>query len=129
MRRRTIAALIALTLAAGAVAFWLTRGTGEWGFRRALPATATDVHEASWEDGFLPDYQYCLKARIARAEFDAYARRFGLTPATPGRVYEDDEDWSGLDCLPGSESWWHPPPTRDGWLIGQGGDTWTTAAY
>jgi hypothetical protein len=129
MRRRALALALGAVLVCGGVVLWRLRGAGEWGFRRALPASASDVHEASWEDDLLPDYQYCLKARITCAEFDAYARRFALTPAAPGRVYDDEQDWSGLDCLPGSEPWWNPPPTRDGVLIGQSGDTWTTAAY
>lgn len=121
---------VAVILVVGIWAYGVVADWGEWGFRRTLPSGATDVHDAAWEDGFLPDYQYCLKARITAEEFAAYARQHGLTPATPGRVYEDEDDWSGLDCpLRAEAAWWDPPPGRDGWLIAQGGDTWTTAVY
>ena len=126
--RARIRKLALVLLVCGAVGLWLYRA-GQWGFRRELPWSASDVHEAVWEDGFLPDYVYCLKARITRAEFDEYARDLSLTPDLPGRVYEDDENWSSLECPPGVHPWWTPPPRRDGWLIAQGGDTWTTAAY
>ena len=129
MRARFEVPLIAAMVVCAAIAVWWIRGALQWDFRRELPWSASDVHEAVWEEGFLPDYQYCLKARITRAEFDAYARRLALTPATSGRVYDDEDDWSDLTCPPGDHPWWTPPPTRDGWLIAQSGHTWTTAAY
>jgi hypothetical protein len=122
---------LAGVLALGVWAYRIVAHWNEWGFRRTLPAGASDVHEAAWEEGFLPDYQYCLKARMTAEEFAAYAKKHDLTPATPGRVYEDAEDWSGLDCPSeaGATSWWNPPKGRDGWLIAQAGHTWTTAVF
>jgi hypothetical protein len=123
------AVAVVLAVAIGARIYDVVVHWNEWGFRRTLPAGASDVHEAAWEEGFLPDYQYCLKARITAEEFVAYARKHRLTPATPDRVYEDEDNWSGLDCPEGAGAWWNPPPRTDDWLIAQGGHTWTTAAY
>src|SRR5437899_11298558 len=42
---------------------FLSREFTTWGFRKALPYAATDIHESYWEDLPLPDYGYQLKAK------------------------------------------------------------------
>jgi len=102
-----------------------------WPFRRELPRTASEIHEDASEDDFLADYHYCLKARMSRAEFDAYARGLQLTPHTPQRVYDDEPElWLTLSCPSrSSESWWDPSDNLDGVLVEQRGDAWVVAKY
>lgn len=82
-RRLLIVVGLAAGLAAASVVVLRSLFDGTRGFRRALPETATDVHEDAWEDGFLPDYHYCLKAKISAVELEAYARRLELAPPPP----------------------------------------------
>lgn len=131
--RRGLLIGIGLVIAAGlaAVALLVLRAIpdGTWGFRRALPETATDVHEDAWEDGFLPDYHYCLKAKISAFEFEAYARRLEL--ATPPPAPTSSDAFGGYDfSCPTQPAWWDPPlgATNDAWTW-HGGDSWTMAAY
>ena len=103
----------------------------EWGLRKALPRTAEDVHEWAWEDGFLPDYSYMLKARISEQEFKEYVEYFGLTPHSPDRQYsEDDHNLSWRPCGLFDEDWWDVSDTLDAnTFVSEGQTTWTYAKY
>ncbi len=128
-KKRTLVAAFVLVLAV--VIVWLCSGAGQWGFRRALPPSAQDVHEWFQEDSFLPDYTYMLKARITEQEFRNYVDRFQLTPHTPARVYsQDTEPW--LRWHPArseTEAWWDPGESLSETFVRQEGDTWTFAKY
>ena len=80
-----------------------------WPPHRALPWSATEVHELALTDGFLPDFSYQLKARIPPDALDASIQELGLTghgvevlpsPARPEAV------WGPTFA---SNPWWDPP--------------------
>jgi hypothetical protein len=101
----------------------------EWGFRRALPPSAEDVHEWSREDGFLPDYSYKLKAKISEDQFHLYIDRFQLTPHAPDRQYSQDAkiylQWRA-ETNP-EIAWWNPTESLAETFVRQVGDNWTFA--
>ncbi len=99
-------------------------------WRRHLPATATDIHEWAWADGFLPDYSYFLKARIAEAEFQQFVARLGLTPHTSDRKYSEHSNWLSWSSAPGFDGdWWDASPSLASTFVSEGHDTWTFAKY
>jgi hypothetical protein len=101
-------------------------------WRSSLPVTAADVHEHAWADGFLPDYDYYLCARITEGEFEKFVQDLGLTPHTASRIYSDSEEsswlsWSGH--LLGDNTWWHPTDSLESTFVKEGGTTWSFAKY
>jgi hypothetical protein len=78
--------------------------------RRSLPWNATDIHEYYKEARFGSDFVRCLKARIDKEDFDAYAKRLGLTE-TYDRDKHADLHMQWNMCR---EAWWDPPNTLDG---------------
>lgn len=101
------------------------------GFRKALPFSTWDIQESYWSDGFLPDYSYCLKAKMTREEFEAYISRFGLTlnPTIPdlGRDEMPSPSWGGPW---GGASWWDVTSTMDStYYEWPKLDNWTLAKY
>ncbi|MGC3956462.1 MAG: hypothetical protein QM813_00340 [Verrucomicrobiota bacterium] len=99
-------------------------------WRQDLPATATDVHEWVWADGFLPDYSYLLKARISEDEFREFVTRLGLTAHTPTREYSEDSVWLSWGAAPGFDgSWWDVSDSLDSTFVSEGHDTWSFAKY
>ncbi len=99
----------------------------QWTFRRELPWSATEIRESYWTEGFLPDYNYYLKARITEKQFQDYLAKFELTPHTPERKYEDEEMW--MEWGYHSNSWWAPSESLEKTFVWQGGHTWTFAKY
>jgi hypothetical protein len=97
--------------------------------RRALPPTAQDVHEWSWEEGGLTgqDYAYCLKAKITRSEFDAYVKKFNLTSYIPNQQYSNGfyPSWRCKDEI----DWWTPSDDTSSTYVYDGGSVWTYAKY
>ena len=82
--------------------------TASSGGRRALPWSATDIHE--YYDGPVSDFMVCLRARIKESDFDSYANRLGLD-----QVYVESEHKSLLvSWMPCQEVWWTPPKSLDG---------------
>lgn len=78
--------------------------------RRSLPWNAADVHE-HYEDARLgSDFVRCLKAKIAKSDFDDYANRLELTEAYD-RVRHANLNMDWNLC---SQPWWNPPDTLDG---------------
>lgn len=103
-----------------------------WPFNRALPWSARAVRESGWTDGFLPDFSYCLKARVPEAEVGPFLARVGLTEVhSATRVYTDHPTWlSWAGPVGGDTTWWDPPPVRAGrTYVSQHGDLWVLADY
>ena len=77
----------------------------EWPLRRALPWGASNIHEHSWDDGFLPDYTYHLRADLSRDQYLNYVSRLGLKPHAPsGDPHTYRFQWQGVDDV----NWWTP---------------------
>jgi len=97
--------------------------------RKALPASARDIHEWSGgEEGILAqDYMYLLKARITPDEFDAYVNRFGMTPHTPNRSYQYgfQPGWRIGQEL----EWWDPSDDVSNTYVLDHSSAWTYAKY
>lgn len=70
-------------------------------FRRNLPWSATEIHEYCWEDGFLPDYECYLKARVTREQFSDYIGSNNLDSGKNCR-FENTVRNAKID-------WWDPP--------------------
>jgi hypothetical protein len=98
-------------------------------WRSSLPDTATDVKEHAWADGFLPDYDYYLRARISTVEFEKFVKDLELTPHATNRVYSESSclSWSGH--LLGDSEWWNPTESLEGTYVREGGTNWTFAKY
>jgi hypothetical protein len=101
-------------------------------FRRALPYAATEIHESTWNADFLPDYTYCLKAKITRAAFKTYVAKFDLK-----LQQEDSAIRSGFEEI--RPAWGAPHVTVDWWDVTRTMDStyyswpkllqWTVAKY
>jgi hypothetical protein len=98
-------------------------------FTRYLPATATEINEVSWADGFIPDYNYWLRARVTREEFDQFVRDLELTPHTNDRQYSENSWLSWSDHLLGDTDWWHPTQNLEETYVREGGTKWSFAKY
>lgn len=101
MKRLAIFAALPLTLIlllCAGLFFWPSRA------RQALPAGATDVREYYEDSRFGADFQRCLRAKIDRADFAAFADRLGLD-----RTYTSADDDLGLNWTVCNEPWWTPP--------------------
>lgn len=98
-----------------------------WNFRKKLPWSATDVHEWHWEDFLIPDYSYCLKAKMSEEAFQDYVQEFGLEKKEMP-LENKYVNWSG----PGPEKlWWDVSTNLDDtyMFIDAQGDGWTLAKY
>lgn len=138
-KRRKIAILALTSTAAIGVALYqcavgVSAGGSEqtWGYRRLLPPTAEDIHEVYWEDKFLPDYEYRLRARVTEPEFQEYVTRLGCAPHAPTRTYypitgtvSPSPGWSSR----GGPSWWHPSESLDKTFVRQNGNEWIQVKY
>jgi hypothetical protein len=98
-----------------------------WGFRKQLPWSASDIHEWYWEEGFLPDYSYCLKAKMSEEAFLDYVQEFGLKKKEMP-LENEYVRWSGPRT---EESWWDVSTNLDDtyMFIDAQGDSWTLAKY
>lgn len=99
--------------------------------RRALPGSATDVHDLYVDMD--QDYSYYLAARLPREDFEAYCAGQNLTPHTPERIYTDGTEWLdwGAMTLNPSEpmDWWLPTESLAGTYVNQQGHHWTMAKW
>ena len=104
-------------------------GSSSISWRSSLPETATDVKEHAWADGFLPDYDYYLRARVSKIEFERFVQDLKLTPHTATRIYSEPScmSWSGHLLEDGE--WWNPTGDLEGTYVREGGTTWTFAKY
>ena len=120
-----------LLLLAVGVGWFISARPDQWAFRRALPWSASDVHEWIWSETLLPDYSYHLKARVTEEEFGRYTARFGLTPHAETRQYSEAAplwlSWRTPDNFKGD--WWTPSETLNGTFVANEGRTWTFAKY
>ncbi len=100
--------------------------------RKALPFTAQDVHDWSWEEGGETgqDYCYMVKAKITPEEFRQYINRFGLTLHTPTRRYSMDYSpgWNGCTFIE-KPDWWTPSDDMSGTYVHDYGSAWVYAKY
>jgi len=104
----------------------------EWGYKKSLPKGATEVKEFYWTDGFLPDYEYYLKARITRTDFLWYCDTFNLILHTDTSAYTDDIGNLNLGGSIHSDSlkhWWDTKTNMDSLFVWQRGDEWNIARY
>ena len=79
--------------------------------RKALPSSATDIHEYNWDHYFPPDYFYCLKARITHGEFEAYRTKLKFVPTSKG--IKETVYWTAWNEMV-KKSWWDPLPDANG---------------
>ena len=106
-------------------------GSDEWGFVKELPENAIVLNEYKWTDGFLPDYDYYLAAKMTESDFIEYAKKFELTEHYEGRDY-GDQNWSIEFLMNTSEhDWWNPDFNNENFKhsVWQGGDEWVLATY
>lgn len=99
---------------------------------RALPWSARQIQEYYWSETLLPDFQYCLKARISEDEFKTYVSKLGLITLTEKRVNEGQAPslaWP-RSFTDDDLNWWNPPGIQKGkTYVHQSGDTWVFASY
>jgi hypothetical protein len=58
-----------------------------------LPKGADVCYRSQYEDGFLPDATFRLKAKVTKEQFDTIVKKIGATPHTEARKYTDDKAW------------------------------------
>jgi hypothetical protein len=145
--RRWSVALGALYLGCVGIGYYAILPT----YRTALPWSASEIHDSSnW--GALPsDGIYWLKARITRAEFDAYVAEFNLKRYTPSPPPSGSESGGGsIPGLPkfgleplwgwggprthgtkdsGWDPWWDPSRELAETYYSRRGMAWTFAKY
>lgn len=79
--------------------------------KRALPPSATDIHEYSWQNyWFVPDYCYFLKAKITQEEFEAYKTKLKFVPIPEDA--KEEVNWCSWEHF--VDEWWDPLPTSNG---------------
>lgn len=60
-----------------------------WQPRRLLPDGSEVIEENIEEDGFLPDYNYSMRARMSESSFHQWMRRLGVEPTDDPARYGD----------------------------------------
>lgn len=78
-----------------------------------LPKGAVVCYQTQYEDGFLPDATFRLKAKVTKEQFDAIVKKIGATLHTEARKYSDDKNWlnwsprrgEDLKPLKGRKNW------------------------
>ena len=99
-------------------------------WRRHLPASATEIQEWAWADGFLPDFTYLLKARVSDSEFLEFVASLGLAPHTPERKYSESAHWLSWSPPPGFDGkWWDASGALSSTFVDEGHDTWMFAKH
>lgn len=103
----------------------------DWGYRRVLPPSATSIKEYFYTDGFLPDYEYYLKAKINRQEFKKYCDTLLLTLHSDSSKYSDDVGNlnTGGIFTDSVAIWWDKKTNQDSLYVWQKGDEWNIARY
>jgi hypothetical protein len=101
-----------------------------------LPKDAEVCYRSQYEDGFLPDADFRLKAKITKEQFDAIVKKIGATPHTEKRQYTDDKMWLswrpdiGDDLKPkkGHKNW-DPEDDLSATYVLQDKDSWQFLKY
>jgi hypothetical protein len=118
-----------------------TLSAQEW-----IPVGAKVCYKSHYEDGFLPDGEFCLKLKISKNQFDAIVTMLGATLHMESRKYSDDKRWlswnpdSGADdpfanhkqankTPPKGENLWDPDTDLSTTFVRQHKDTWTFLKY
>jgi len=97
-------------------------------YRKALPPTATDIHEKRVD--MFPDYTLFLKARMAREDYDAYVKKVGLGPPlkiqtnSPWEMWAEGDGWGAKP-----PAWWNPTSADPGSVGASSGRANTLAQY
>lgn len=101
-----------------------------------LPKNAEVCYRTQYEDGFLPDAAYSLKAKVTKEAFDAIVKKIGATPHTESRKYTDDKNWLswqpeyGDDFKPRKgKNHWDPEHDLSTTFVKQQGNTWWFLKY
>ena len=100
-----------------------------------LPKGSVVCFRSQFEDGFLGDGTYKLKAKITKAQFDSIVKALGATPHTKKRKYTDDIMWLSWGTKPidpfsdniqkkVTKSWDPDDSTSSSYVI-QRGNSWT----
>jgi hypothetical protein len=76
-----------------------------------------------------PDFDYYLKAKMPREDFEPYCATIGLTPHFPGRVYTDGDRLSWRSWSYHEVDWWDPSESEEGTYVSQEGHDWVFAKY
>lgn len=122
-----------------------------WRYRTVLPWSASEIHDSNNWGALTSDGMYWLKARITRAEFDAYVAEFNLKPYIPDPRASDSESGGiGVPGLPkfgleplwgwagprthgtrdsGWDPWWDPSRELTETHYSRRGMAWTFAKY
>lgn len=104
----------------------------EWGYRKLLPKSASDIKEIYWRDGFLPDYEYYLRANISRQEFIKYCDTLCLNLHLDSSKYSDDIsnlNTGGAAQNDKLKGWWDTKTNHDSLYVWQKGDEWNIVRY
>lgn len=96
-----------------------------------LPKGADVCYRSQFEDGFLPDGTFRLKAEITKKQFDTIVKKIGATPHTEARKYKDDKGWlswspelgKDLQPLKGRKNW-DPEDDLSSTFVRQEKDYW-----
>ena len=122
MRVRCIIAFAWLAILVGCGPSPKTASRPDW-----LSPSAEIVFTSQWEDGFLPDATFKLKARASRADFDLAVKQLRLTPYrdVPRSTYsKEPPQWLG-----DANKAWDVSPFLDDTFIRKEGRWWQLARY
>ena len=104
-------------------------GESSISWREDLPPGATDIKESSWAEGFLPDYDYYLRARMSKQDFMQFVAEQQLTPHTPSREYSEGLALSWSGHLLEDATWWNPSEDVSATYVREANTEWTYAKY
>lgn len=104
-------------------------GESSISWREALPSGATDIQESSWADGFLPDYDYYLRARMSEQDFTQFVAEQKLTPHAPSRSHSENQALSWSGHLPRDATWWTPSDDLSTTYVKESNTQWTYAKH
>ena len=83
--------------------------------RKALPSTATDIHEYNWNARialFPGDSVYFFKAKITPEEFEVYRIKLKFVPIP--ETMKEEALWMNYNIAKeGDIEWWDPLPTTE----------------
>ncbi|HYV55466.1 MAG TPA: hypothetical protein VE933_12845 [Chitinophagaceae bacterium] len=111
--------------------FSCNNNSTEWEYRKLLPHSASQIKEFYWKDGFLPDYEYYLRAKIDQRDFNWYCDSLGLELHTDVSKYTDEI--GNLNTIGGYaeelKEWWNIDGNNDSLFVWQNGHEWNIARY
>ena len=81
---------------------------------RALPGSATDIHEYYWDDGFQGDFTRTLKAKMPESDFLEFVNNLDLKDRFDPAIHGNGPVSFTVPC---DEEWWNPPTSLDNAFI------------